>query len=283
MTAPEAALDSLLARCETRRTPCGDGEMVWRLWGAGTNRPWVVLLHGGSGAWNHWVRTIPALEPHYRVVAPDLPGCGDSADPPAPADAPSLAAVLSAGLDAVIPDGDGFDLVSFSFGGVLSGLVAHAQAVRIRSLTLAGVPILGLTGGGPANDLVNVPLDMPPAEAAPLYRRNLQKLMVHDPAAVDDLALALHMKNIVRTRLRSRGIARTRVLSESLHGLPCRLTCVFGEQDVTLHPDLVGVRAYLAETHPDATVHVIPGAGHWVAYEAADAFNALLLDILTDA
>lgn len=283
MTDPDAVLDSLLARCETRCTPCGDGEMVWRLWGADTKRPWVVLLHGGSGAWNHWVRTIPALETRYRIVAADLPGCGDSADPPAPADAPSLAAVLSTGLDAVIPDGEGFDLVSFSFGGVLSGLIAHAQAARIRSLTLAGVPVLGLTGTGPANDLVNVPLDMPPAEAAPLYRRNLQKLMVHDPAAVDDLALALHMKNIVRTRLRSRGIARTRVLAESLHGLPCRLTCVFGAQDVTLHPDLAGVRAYLAATHPDAAVHVIPGAGHWVAYEAADAFNALLLDILADA
>jgi pimeloyl-ACP methyl ester carboxylesterase len=28
-------------------------------------------------------------------------------------------------------------------------------------------------------------------------------------------------------------------------------------------------------------MNVIPGAGHWVAYEAADAFNAKLIDILT--
>ena len=27
-------------------------------------------------------------------------------------------------------------------------------------------------------------------------------------------------------------------------------------------------------------VHLIPGAGHWVAYEAADAFNAKLLEVL---
>jgi pimeloyl-ACP methyl ester carboxylesterase len=25
---------------------------------------------------------------------------------------------------------------------------------------------------------------------------------------------------------------------------------------------------------------VIPGAGHWVAYEAAESFNAMLLDML---
>jgi pimeloyl-ACP methyl ester carboxylesterase len=27
-------------------------------------------------------------------------------------------------------------------------------------------------------------------------------------------------------------------------------------------------------------MHVIPGAGHWVAYEAADAFNRKLLEVL---
>ena len=27
-------------------------------------------------------------------------------------------------------------------------------------------------------------------------------------------------------------------------------------------------------------MHLIPGAGHWVAYEAADAFNAKLIEVL---
>ncbi len=27
-------------------------------------------------------------------------------------------------------------------------------------------------------------------------------------------------------------------------------------------------------------MHLIPGAGHWVAYEAAEAFNAKLLEVL---
>ena len=42
----------------------------------------TVLLHGGSGSWNHWVRNIDALLASGRqVIAPDLPGFGDSARP----------------------------------------------------------------------------------------------------------------------------------------------------------------------------------------------------------
>ena len=279
---PQGVLDALLDRCDEFRTPCGDGRLVWRIWnGSESQRPPVVLLHGGSGAWNHWVRTIPALEPHYRVIAPDLPGCGDSADPPQPCDAASLAALLSNGLDVVVADDAPFQLVAFSFGGLLSGLITHAQARRVRSLTIVGSPILGLNRSGPANELVAVPLELSPQEAAPLYRGNLQKLMVADPAAVDDLAMTLHMANMAKVRLRSRSIARAWNMAESLRDLPCHLNCIFGDSDVTLRPDLAGIRAYVEEINPDAAFHVVPKAGHWVQYESSEAFNALLMNVLT--
>jgi pimeloyl-ACP methyl ester carboxylesterase len=281
MTDPHFVLDALAARCEERRSPCGSGEMVWRIWGAGNgDRPPVVLLHGGFGAWNHWVRTVPALEPSFQVIAADLPGCGDSADPPEPYDADSLAALLSDGIDAILPGDAPFDLVGFSFGGVLSGRIAHAQAHRLGTLVIVGTPVLGLTRRGPANELVAVPADASPAQAAPVYRRNLEKLMVHDPRAVDDLAMALHLENMAKARLRSRGIARKTVTADSLRGLACRLAFVFGAHDATLDPDIAGIRDYVRRNHPDAAFHVIAGAGHWVQYEAADAFNALLPDLL---
>jgi 2-hydroxy-6-oxonona-2,4-dienedioate hydrolase len=281
-TDPRRILDGLLARCTELRSPCGEGALVWRAWGPEDSpHPPVVLLHGGFGAWNHWVRTIPALEGEYRVIAGDLPGCGDSANPPQrPYEAADLAALLSDGIDVVVPGDAPFDLVSFSFGGVLSGLIAHAHARRIRQLVIVGSPITGLIATGPANDLVPVPRSLPLAEAKPLYRGNLEKLMVHDPAAVDDLAMTLHMDNMAKARLRSRHIARTGVLADSLRNLPCRLACIFGEADVTLKPDLAGVRAYVEEIHPGAPFHVVPGVGHWVQYEAADAFNALLPQVL---
>ena len=38
--------------------------------------------------------------------------------------------------------------------------------------------------------------------------------------------------------------------------------------------------AALREVQPEAWTGVIPGAGHWVAYEAAASFNAMLVDML---
>ena len=78
---PEAFLRDLESRCTRFSTPCGDGEMVWRRWGAG--RP-LVLLHGGAGSWKHWVKNIDVLAAGREVWAADLPGMGESADPPFP-------------------------------------------------------------------------------------------------------------------------------------------------------------------------------------------------------
>ena len=272
-----ALLNALLARSEEIRTPCGDGEMVWRVWGRdNSERPPVVLLHGGFGAWNHWVRNIPIWEKYYRLVAADLPGCGDSASLPRPYDAEDLAKAVSAGIDVAVPAQQPFDLVTFSFGGVISGLIAHKQAQRIRSLTLIGSPVLGLTGTGPANELVVVRPDLPIDEAAPLHRSNLQKLMVCNPEAADELALTIQLENMSKARLRSRGIARSMVLADSLRDLPCQLNCIFGDADVTLDPDLASVRAYVEDIHPNVAFHVLSDVGHWAQYEASAAVNALL-------
>src|SRR3546814_21135123 len=78
-------------------TPCGAGQMVWRIWGEG---PPLVLLHGGHGSWTHWLRNIPVLAEHFTTIVPDLPCYGESDLPPqtdpvqAEAPAPVIAAVL---------------------------------------------------------------------------------------------------------------------------------------------------------------------------------------------
>lgn len=280
-SAARALLDTLAGRSREISSPCGAGTMMWRAWGDPDNpRPPVVLLHGGFGSWNHWVRNIPALEDDFRVLAGDLPGCGDSEMPASPYDAASLAEIVSDGLDVVVPDGEPFDLVCFSFGGVISGLIAQRQGARLRSLTIVGTPILGLTNTGPATQLVPVPRDLPPKEAAPLYRGNLEKLMVLHPASVDELALTLHMDNMTRARLRSRRIAWTHPVAADLPGTSCALNFIFGAGDITLDPGVEGIRAHVAAHHPGAGFNVIPDAGHWVQFEAADQFNPVLRDWL---
>lgn len=38
--------------------------------------PTLLLLHGAGGSTHSWRNLVPLLTPHYRVVAPDLPGQG---------------------------------------------------------------------------------------------------------------------------------------------------------------------------------------------------------------
>ena len=44
--------------------------------------PELIMFHGGTGSWTHWIRNIPALRDHFTVHAYDLPGNGDSPSVP---------------------------------------------------------------------------------------------------------------------------------------------------------------------------------------------------------
>ncbi|TMA97223.1 MAG: alpha/beta fold hydrolase, partial [Deltaproteobacteria bacterium] len=44
----------------------------------------LILLHGLSATHANWEHTIPAFADRWRVIAPDLPGHGQSAKPDAP-------------------------------------------------------------------------------------------------------------------------------------------------------------------------------------------------------
>ena len=68
-----------IERAGTRRaTPAGQGEIVWRVFGRGEP---LVLLHGGTGSWLHWVRNIEVLSADFMLLVPDIPGSGESGNP----------------------------------------------------------------------------------------------------------------------------------------------------------------------------------------------------------
>lgn len=272
---PQAIVEGLLAAATVHETPCGEGRMVWRSWGAGSP---VVLLHGGDGSWRHWIRTIPALAPHYRVHAPDTPGLGDSAMPPEPYTLESIAAILAGGLDEVIPPPQPIDLVGFSFGGILAGHLAALHGERIASVTLVGPGGLGLMRG-PVT-LEKMRPHMSAEERAAIQRGNLAQLMIADPARIDDLAIHLQTENVKRGRVRSRPFALTDALARVLARTTCRLNGIWGERDQVAAGEVAAREAVLRRVRPDIDFRVIPDAGHWVAYEAPEAFNATVLELL---
>ena len=150
--------------------------MVWRSWGEGEP---LVLLHGGSGSWRHWVRNIGPLSRRRMVVCPDLPGLGESAMPPAAEGPAPIAAVVREGLRQVLGEGRAYDLCGFSFGALLAGHIAAQAGPELRSVTLVGAGALGLPR--PRTELLKVRDKTGEARVA-AHRHNLATLMLADPA-----------------------------------------------------------------------------------------------------
>jgi pimeloyl-ACP methyl ester carboxylesterase len=159
-------------------------------------------------------------------------------------------------------------------------LAAHPQdAVQ---LVLVGAPGMGLT----VPDRIPLKgwrhLATPEAQEA-VHRHNLMALMLHAPEALDDLALRLHTANVQRDRMPRRRLSSTDIVARVLPQVTARVSAIFGERDALYK----GRMSELATAMPAMACHwgrwqVVPGAGHWVQFEAAGLFHAALLKALSE-
>lgn len=266
-------VEGIAAEAERIETPCGDGSLVWRIWGSG---PPLVLLHGGYGSWTHWVRNVLPLSRQFTVIACDMPGLGESAIPPEPWTAGGLAAIVVAGLDHIVPQSAELRLAGFSFGGVIGGSVAAQLGDRLRGFTVVGSNGMGLERS--PTPLERVRPDASVEEEFATHRYNLNQLMIADPEKIDELALYLQKTNHARARMRSRRFSRSGALIEALPKVKGRLDGIWGERDATAYPHVEERKRLLQNIQPGARFAVVPGAGHWVQYEAAERFNTLLAE-----
>jgi pimeloyl-ACP methyl ester carboxylesterase len=97
--------------------------------------PPLLLLHGCPFSSYIWRQVIPLLRPHFRCIAPDLLGLGDTETPPdADWSLPAQAATVVGLLDAL-----GIDtahVVAHDHGAATAQLIAADQPSRIRRLVL---------------------------------------------------------------------------------------------------------------------------------------------------
>jgi pimeloyl-ACP methyl ester carboxylesterase len=122
--------------------------------------------------------------------------------------------------------------------------------------------------------------DMPAETLAAEARRNLELLMLHDPANIDGVAIYMQILNTTRAKTRSRDMGIAGALSAVLPQVRTPLTGIWGEFDSTTYPHIQERIDLFRALQPDFEMNVIAGAGHWVAYEAADAFNKKLIEVL---
>lgn len=272
--APAAVVAAVASRATRLETPCGDGSLIWHRWGPGSDGgPALVLLHGGYGSWTHWLRNVESLGQRYTVLVPDLPGLGESADPPKPYTAESLAAIIATGIDRVAPQAS-IAIAGFSFGSVLGGHVAAQMGARVASLLLLGAAGLGLARR--PLDLTRVEPAMTPAQILEVQRGNLVKLMFGDERRVDELAVYLQNENTRRGRCDSRAIAFTDTLVHTLPKATARLGAIWGVEDATAKGAIEQNFAVLRRLKPEVYCDTIADAGHWAQWEQPAIFEAKL-------
>ncbi|MEK9753086.1 MAG: alpha/beta fold hydrolase [Rhodospirillaceae bacterium] len=270
----------LATRAKRIVTTCGSGRMVWHQWGDDTAMP-LVLLHGGSGSWTHWIRNVEQLSEKYCVLAADTPGLGDSDMPPErlqgndyPAFMAALAKLVDDGIRDIVGEAP-FHLCGFSMGSIFGTYLAAAAEARVKSLTLVGAAAFGLEWSGVVEKLEPMTVAMDAATRRALQRRNLKRIMTWRDA--DELAGYLQLDNVERARVRSHGVAHTDTLARALVRVRAPLRGIWGCQDIYAMENFAEIEVILRARDPNARFTLIDNAGHWVMYEAPEAFNSALV------
>ena len=276
-------LSAALAGAERWATRHQDAQTVWHAWGE-ASQPAVVLLHGGSGSWTHWVRNIaPLRDAGWQVLVPDLPGFGDSDLPADCTDVNHLPEHLHAGLQQLQAEGltaGPVSLAGFSFGAMAGALWLAEYPQDAQQLVLVGAPGMGIT----------VPERVPlkgwrhlssPEAQAHVHRHNLMALMLQTPEALDDLALSLHTANVQRDRMPRRRLSSTDILAQTLPRIQAKVSAIYGEHDALYRGRLPELQSAMQALPPHwGHWQTLAGAGHWVPFEAAEPFNSALLKTL---
>ncbi len=255
--------------------------------------PAVVLLHGGgpgaSGVSNY-ARNIEPLARSFRVVVPDLPGYGrstkgvDRRDPFG-----YLADHIRGMLDAL-----GIDrahLVGNSYGGSCALRLALDTPQRVDRLVLMGPGGVGTSRGLPSAGLRSLLAyyggDGPSPEK---LRAFIRTYLVHDGDAVPDALIESRYRASIdpevvadpplRRPAGLRALWRMDVTRDRrLRALATPTLVVWGRDDKVNRPSGA---AMLAARMPNADVLVTASTGHWVQWERAEFFNAVVTAFLND-
>jgi len=247
--------------------------------------PVIVLLHGsGAGAtgWSNFKGQLEYLSERYRVIAPDMPGWGDSA--PATYEQRNHPTTVIEILDAL-----GIEkaaLVGNSMGGATSLKVTADHPERVTHLITLGSGAPGarlfLPGGGPSEGyklLLAAYRDASPEQMQKFVDVFCFDARFRTPELARErseraLAHPEHLANFIA------GIGRPRrgtASEEEMAGITVPTLLIHGRDDRVV-PYENGLK--LCALIPDSRLVVFNQCGHWAQVEKADEFNRLLDDFV---
>jgi 2-succinyl-6-hydroxy-2,4-cyclohexadiene-1-carboxylate synthase len=222
-------------------------------------RPPVVLLHGFTQTRQSWRRTAQALAPRYRALVPDLPGHGQAAHR-----TPSFDA-CAAYVRALAPART-FTLAGYSMGGRIalhSALTLGPQVVTRLVLVGASPGIADPEERARRRRSDEALADHIEAIGIEAFAREwaAQPLFADQPPRVAAAAHADRLRNTAEglaAALRGLGTGVMEPLWERLPELRTPVGLIVGERDEKFR----GIAAAMLERLPNASLTIIPGAGH---------------------
>ena len=238
-----------------RSVRVGDLTIGYREGGAG---PAVVQIHGAGGA-----RVTPAhelLAEHYRIIVPELPGFGTTADAADIRNTRDLARVMLGFVAAVAPDRP--SLIGTSFGGKVALWMTIDAPDRIATLILESSAAIR-----PADhDLSKIP----PAEMPGRVFAHPERLTLPP----DDPAVRARNGAAVARLI---GANRDLELEGHLDQVNVPTLVLFGDRD-GLIPTEMG-RIY-RERMPSAHYVIVYDAAHQIQIDRPQAFSEIVADFL---
>jgi pimeloyl-ACP methyl ester carboxylesterase len=219
----------------------------------------LVHLHGAGG-----LRLSPGhdlLSRHFRVIAFEMPGFGQSAENTRSRDMPELAATMA---KAVANLGiDRFNLMGTSFGGKTALWLAVQYPEQVLALVLEAPAAIRPEGAQP-------PSGSPEEMARRLFAHpeRVPSLPPQDPQV---------RAKIGRLTQRLRGPDRDAALERRLRELPIPTLVLFGTLDAVIPPEM---GRFYKELMPNSHLVFVYDAGHAISTDRPEAFTEVAVDFI---
>lgn len=219
----------------------------------------LVHLHGAGG-----LRINPShelLSRHFRVIAFEMPGFGQSAENTRSRTMSELAATMGRAITGL--GIDDFSLMGTSFGGKTALWLTVQEPARVRALVLEAPAAIRPEGHV-------IPAGTPEEMMQNLYAHPER---VGPPPAVDPAVRAKTAALVARLR----GPDRDAELESRLRDLTTPVLVLFGTLDRMIPPDM---GRFYTELIPTSHLVFVYDAGHAIGTDRPEAFTDVVSDFL---
>lgn len=236
----------------------------------------VLLIHGLGCSGADWALQIPALQTLFRVIVPDLPGCGSSLRPERGYSIAGSASLLWSLLDDLMISR--LNIVGFSMGGAIALEMALQNPQRVARLALINTlasyhdnwhkwifarmsaALIRLFGMRHAASIF----------ASALFPEPWEK-PIRERAAAEVAAVP------ARDYLEMSDALEQWTMTKRLNLIKSPILLIVAERDHTPVSEKISLAARL-----HANMVVVRGSRHGTPFDASAATNACLLALLTD-